>query len=74
MMGTEDDIKFEELLKMEDNREINSNYNPQDKQKCSEVRKQDQQEQLTERIPENAATKQHDHYPPKSGFKKLKRQ
>ena len=44
MMDTEDDIIFEEkLLKMEDKREINSDHNPQDKEKCDEPTKQDKQ-------------------------------
>ena len=43
-MDTEDDITLEEeLLKMEDNREINPGHNPQDKDKCGEASKQDKQ-------------------------------
>ena len=44
MMNTEDDITLEEeLLKMEGNREINPDHNPQDKEKCGEASKQEQQ-------------------------------
>ena len=44
VIDTEDDITLEEeLLKLEDNREINPGHNPQDKDKCGEPSKQDKQ-------------------------------
>ena len=44
MMDTEDDITLEEeLLKMEDNRQISPDHSPQDKEKFGEESKQDRQ-------------------------------
>ena len=68
----EDDVTLEEeLLKIEDNREINPDHKLKDKEECGEASKR---EQLRERTQRNAATKTHQRYPPKSGLKEHKRQ
>ena len=58
----EDDVTLEEeLLKIEDNREINPDHDLKDKEKCGEASKQDQEPaRATER---DTATKTHQRYP-----------
>ena len=72
MMDTGEGVTLEEeLLGMEDNREINPDHDLKDKEKCSEARKQDKQPaRATERQPKET----HQRYPPKSGLKTPKRQ
>mgnify|MGYP000721870495 FL=1 len=68
----EDDVTLEELLKIEDNREINPDHNLKDKEECGEASKQDQEPaRATER--KNPKKRRHKDTPTLPAEERIKR-